>query len=573
MAPFGFSVPRVSAEVKKKVEKNPQIKEENDKNEGLFEFPLRVYCVSSMSKQQRLEMANQLKSELQQVRSLITDLSVKIPLQKPKKRKAHPVNSNENTALKKKKPVSNDLKDLKPKKLPTLSKKTKTQIRNKGSLPPFPLKLKRAMLKMPSDYDLGGENKLGVDNICSFRGKMVNNEDIPPGFENIKPMVNKEDCPPGFENGRPATSVVVQAKLRTARRVEGKFRSSNASSQGSKSPSSVLEIVCSSGEESERAKSVSATTVTKDKYCLLSHNHKKTSCSFESDCEKRFSNDSVDGKCYSALRSDLTNDNYYGGTNAFKHHLSLGIRNHVSSLHSHSVDAIIKAQKATPKHNTRWDMEKQSCKLGEFEQPQKEEMAQLLEKAKLAKAKNEQKLLKAESLIERKQKRVLDRNATSLALTEIQKTISMSATIEMKPKRKFEREAARLALQKMEDTISLYDDYKFLKDLEMLGIVQYMPTHSSLASEMNSSISHNDIGLFKPSERNPLEQLGLCMKIEEDDGYENDREEGEIYYEDDREEGEIYYEDDREEGEIYYEDDREEGEIYYEDDREEGEIY
>ncbi|XP_077229397.1 uncharacterized protein LOC143862272 isoform X2 [Tasmannia lanceolata] len=345
MAPFGLSVPRVSAEVKKKMEKKSQIREKNDKNEGLFSFPLRVYRVSSMSKQQRLEMANQLKSELQQGNS-----GVQMPL----------------------------LRVL-------------------------------------------------IHHLVCWRSyaRLV-------------------------KNPIELTHFLLQQLLR------------------------------------------------------------------------------------SALRSDLTNDNYYG--DAFMHRLSPRIHNHVSSPHSHSVDAIIKAKKATPKHNIRWDMEKQSCKLGEFEQPQREEMAQLLEKAKLAEAKNEQKLLNAESLIERK----LDRNATSLALTEIQKTISMSSTIEMKPKREFEREAARLALQKMEDTVSLYDDDQFLKDLEMLGIVQYTPTPSSLASEMNCFISHNDLGLFKPSERNPLEQLGLYMKIEDNDCYEDEREEGEIYYDDDREEGEIY---------------------------------
>ncbi|XP_077228946.1 uncharacterized protein LOC143861877 [Tasmannia lanceolata] len=387
------SVPRVCAG-------DLSTKKINKKEGILFDFPLRVYCVSSMSKQQRLEMANQLKLELTQVRSLLDELNNKNPPQKPKKRKSEPINS-ETTATKKQKTKSNEKKDLNPKELPSLSIKPCENhshvFKKTESLPPLPLKpklvnSKRIVAEKLSYYNVGASNigsfrtkmvnskrkisekaanhngrsesNVGLSNIHSFKAKVVNKEDCP--------VVTYEDCPLGFEHIRPM--------LMTAKRVEGKCMNSNGSSQDSNLPSRGSDIGCPLDEESTRAKSVSATI-----------------------------------------------------------------------------------------------------------------------------------------------------------LAKMQKTIPMTAAVVMKRERKLEREAARLALQKMEETISIYDDCQFLKDLEMVGIIQSVPICSSLANEMSCFISHNNLKFFEPNRRKPLERLGLYMKVEDDDDYQVfdhfgvDREEGEMY--------------------------------------------
>ncbi|XP_077217387.1 uncharacterized protein LOC143851789 [Tasmannia lanceolata] len=702
---MALSLPRLSSEINNKVgnfmsdsikmENNPKIRDNtDDKKEGPSIFPMRVYCVSFMSKQHRLEIANLLKTELQQVRSLLQDLNNKNPHQKPKKRKSDPMNStphHEITHTKKLKPNSDEKRDLTPKGLHTLSMKlcgnlldrfmshdyawvfnspvnvvelklhdyfdiiknpmdlgtikqklesgaycsdplsfafdvrltfanamtynlpgdeiylmaetlsnffelgwkivqkrlmgqldrcdsiksdnsTKEKpsspvFRKNESLPPLPLKpkcinIKRTVAETPSDYHGCREYNVGLSKIRSYKTKVVKKEEFRRGSQNIRPAV-----PTNMPN------------LVTAKRVEGKYKSSSRSSQDSNSQSSELDMICSLGKKSDRATPVSAKKVAENKFCMHSITYKKPSRIFEVDSKKRFPNDSVEDKCHSASRSGVTN-NHYDGTNALMHRLSPTIHNHAASSRNRSVDTITKSGQETLKHDIACDIEKRSCKLMEFEQRQREGMAQLIEKAKLAKpsprnrsadtitkaeektlkhdracdmekrsckprefeqpqregmaqlieqaklAKNRQQLVKPKCLIEANQKKELDTNATCLAQQKIQKTTSMSATIEIKPKRQLEREAARLALQKMEDTVSIYDDCQFLEDLKMLGLAQYAPIHNSSA---RCFISPEDLGLFKPSERNQLEQLGLCMNMEADDGYEGDREEGEIY--------------------------------------------
>ncbi|KAK8673452.1 hypothetical protein V6N13_111787 [Hibiscus sabdariffa] len=109
------------------------------------------------------------------------------------------------------------------------------------------------------------------------------------------------------------------------------------------------------------------------------------------------------------------------------------------------------------------------------------------------------------------------------------------AAAEARRKRELERDAARQALLKMEKTVEINENSRFLKDLEMLRAapVEHLPS-----SVDETSLEHSQVGLgsFKFGSNNPLEQLGLYMKKDEEEEGEpptvpkpgNDPEEGEI---------------------------------------------
>ncbi|KAL6899642.1 hypothetical protein ACP4OV_006300 [Aristida adscensionis] len=108
------------------------------------------------------------------------------------------------------------------------------------------------------------------------------------------------------------------------------------------------------------------------------------------------------------------------------------------------------------------------------------------------------------------------------------------AEAEAKRKRDLEREKARQALQEMERTVEINDNLH-LKELEMLGTA----TAEHIVSSVDeTSPEHSQDGMpgFRHVSGNPLEQLGLFMKVDEEDDEEEpssvpsikDAEEGEI---------------------------------------------
>ncbi|CAN6232351.1 unnamed protein product [Urochloa humidicola] len=108
------------------------------------------------------------------------------------------------------------------------------------------------------------------------------------------------------------------------------------------------------------------------------------------------------------------------------------------------------------------------------------------------------------------------------------------AEAEAKRKRDFEREKARQALQEMERTVEINDNLH-LKDLEMLGTA----TAEHIVSSVDeTSPEHSQDGLpgFLPGSANPLEQLGLFMKADDE---EDDEEPSSVPSVKEAEEGEI----------------------------------
>ncbi|RWR83791.1 transcription factor GTE10-like protein [Cinnamomum micranthum f. kanehirae] len=149
-----------------------------------------------------------------------------------------------------------------------------------------------------------------------------------------------------------------------------------------------------------------------------------------------------------------------------------------------------------------------------------------------------EKLRKEREELERQQRAERARlHAEAKAAEDARRQAEAEAAAEAKRKREIEREAARLALQKMEKTVEINYNCEFLKDLEMLSSA---PTEHVLSSvdEMSPDNSQDGLGSFKLRGSNPLEQLGLYMKVdyeEEEEGDAdakgpqlNDVEEGEI---------------------------------------------
>lgn len=108
------------------------------------------------------------------------------------------------------------------------------------------------------------------------------------------------------------------------------------------------------------------------------------------------------------------------------------------------------------------------------------------------------------------------------------------AEAEAKRKRDFEREKARQALQEMERTVEINDNLH-LKDLEMLGTATTEHIVSSV-DETSPERSQDGMAGYHPGSVNPLEQLGLFIKADDEEDEEEpssvpsikEAEEGEI---------------------------------------------
>ncbi|KAK4414163.1 Transcription factor GTE10 [Sesamum alatum] len=175
-------------------------------------------------------------------------------------------------------------------------------------------------------------------------------------------------------------------------------------------------------------------------------------------------------------------------------------------LRSRFADIIIKAQENTIEKGGKPDAEKLKLEKEELERRRREEKARLQAEAKAAE--------------------------------EARKRAEVEAAAEARRKRELEREAARQALQQMEKTVDINENSQFMEDLEMFRSAPDEHLHSFI-EEASPENSLNGLGSFKfRANSNPLEQLGLYMKNDEEEEEEvepqsvldtsNDPEEGEI---------------------------------------------
>ncbi|XP_018677978.2 transcription factor GTE9 isoform X2 [Musa acuminata AAA Group] len=166
-------------------------------------------------------------------------------------------------------------------------------------------------------------------------------------------------------------------------------------------------------------------------------------------------------------------------------------------LRSRFADTIVKAREKTLGQCDKGDPEKLQREREEIERQLREEKARLQAEAKAAE--------------------------------DARKRAEAAAAAESKRKIELEREAARQALLKIEKTVDINEDCRILKDLEMFGTVP-------AENEKHTGYSLDGIGGFRLGGSNPLERLGLFMKVDDEEEEEvehksapvNDVEEGEI---------------------------------------------
>lgn len=153
-------------------------------------------------------------------------------------------------------------------------------------------------------------------------------------------------------------------------------------------------------------------------------------------------------------------------------------------LRSRFADTILKAREKTLDQGERRDPERLRQEREALERQQREERARLQAEAKAA----EDARVKAEA----------------------------EATAEAKRRREQEREASRLALLQMEKTVEINENSLFLKDLEMLRTApsDHIP---GCAIDTNLDCSNQEIDCFRLDGSNPLEQLGLFIKADDDE--------------------------------------------------------
>ncbi|XP_023526259.1 transcription factor GTE9-like isoform X1 [Cucurbita pepo subsp. pepo] len=153
-------------------------------------------------------------------------------------------------------------------------------------------------------------------------------------------------------------------------------------------------------------------------------------------------------------------------------------------LKNRFVDTILRAKEKTMAQGDKGDPEKLRQEREELEQEQRKEKARLLAEAKAAR--------------------------------DAQRRAEAEAAAEAKRKRELDREAARQALLQIEKTVTIDENSQFLEDLEMLRTAHTEPLPSSV-DETSPDHSQDGLGSFKFVGSNPLEQLGLFIKADEED--------------------------------------------------------
>ncbi|CAK8541145.1 unnamed protein product [Lathyrus sativus] len=106
--------------------------------------------------------------------------------------------------------------------------------------------------------------------------------------------------------------------------------------------------------------------------------------------------------------------------------------------------------------------------------------------------------------------------AEAKAAEEARKRAEEAAAADAKRKRELEREAARQALLQMEKTVEINEHSHFLEDLEMLRAVPGTQLPSCI-DVTSPDQSEDGMGSFTFGGCNPLEQLGLYMKVDEEE--------------------------------------------------------
>lgn len=130
-----------------------------------------------------------------------------------------------------------------------------------------------------------------------------------------------------------------------------------------------------------------------------------------------------------------------------------------------------------------------------------------------------EKVKKQQEEVEKRQREEKARLQAEAKAAEIAwKKAEADAAAEAKRQREAERKAARLLLQQMEKMVDMDENNDLLKDLEMLRTapLEHIEVSNSI-DEFSLPQSPDGLTAFTLQSSNPLEQLGLFMKADEDD--------------------------------------------------------
>ncbi|KDO69315.1 hypothetical protein CISIN_1g004033mg [Citrus sinensis] len=341
-----------------------------------------------------------------------------------------------------------------------------------------------ALRKLLDDYLLEKQQKQANPGPCEME---VLNES---GLSNSSMQLCKgndlvdEDVDIVGGNDPPVTDIPPVAIEKDAANRNSKCSSSSSSS--SESGSSSSDSGSSSGSEPDAAKaSVPANAVEENLVSGANLDEKK------SEGVPDIGNSSVNSLDQVELNSQgkpvaIVADGHHEGESApSERQVSPDKLYRAALLRNRFADTILKAREKALEKGEKRDPEKLRIEREELERRHREEKARLQAEAKAAE--------------------------------EARRKAEAEAAAEAKRKRELEREAARQALQMMEKTVDINENSRFMEDLEMLRIAQdeQLP---SFTAEASPDHLQDRLGSFKfQGSTNPLEQLGLYMKMDDDD--------------------------------------------------------
>ncbi|XP_010528183.1 PREDICTED: transcription factor GTE8 [Tarenaya hassleriana] len=242
----------------------------------------------------------------------------------------------------------------------------------------------------------------------------------------------------------------------------------------------------SSEDESDNAKAMNEENVAKRPETENSEAQREEKTGIDGAVERSQSPSGMDQLDSSSHQKPSSDDSEcHRDGNVLERQLSSEKLYRAALLKNRFADIILKAREKTlPQNDVKGDPERLRKEREEFELQKKKEKARLQAEAKAAE--------------------------------DARRQAEAAATAEAKRKRELEREAARQALLMMEKTVEINENSRFLEDLEMLssGPPEQIP---SSADETSPERTLEGLGSFKLSGSNPLEQLGLYMKQDDEE--------------------------------------------------------
>ncbi|XP_062029109.1 transcription factor GTE10-like isoform X2 [Rosa rugosa] len=341
-----------------------------------------------------------------------------------------------------------------------------------------------ALRKLVDEYLLDKEKRQEKNEPCEME---ILNE---PGFSNsslhpCNDMVD-EDVDIVGGNDAPISSFPPVEIEKDAAHRNSKFSSSSSSSSESGSSSSDSDSASSSESESRVPKASPAFGGGKEKFGSGANSDQKRSDLGDSEIGKDPINGvvPVEQKSPSKPVSVEEGERQEEESAPPERQVSPEKLYRAAVLRNRFADTIFKAKEKALEKGDKLDPEKLRIEREELERRRKEEKARL--------------------------------QAEARAAEEARKKAEAEAAAEARRQRELEREAARQALQMMEKTVEINENSRFMEDLEMFraGDEDHLP---HFIEETSPEHSQNELGSFKlQGSCNPLEQLGLFMKADDD---------------------------------------------------------